>query len=451
MMTAESKETAILSPQALQDQDGPIIIKVEDDPTWEEESSHQSNSHPNQEIWRQRFRQLCYQETPGPREALSRLRTLCCEWLRPEMHTKEEILELLVLEQFLSILPEELQIWLQERHPESGEEVVMLLEDLERELDEPGQQVSAHTQEQELFWEGVTPLFPAPVTLRKSPSIQVQAMETELKCESVDSHPLQKIDCQSKLQNEESTPKNEISKVEPPAVVSGRFIGDVAEKIKYREAHDHESTLQKQWEKPIGERTRKYSFQETGSREVSNLIHSKLCPGERCYKCVECGKTFSNSSDFSKHQRIHTGETPYKCKECEKTFRSKASLIQHHRIHTGEKPYQCNQCGKSFSQQAGLISHQRLHTGERPYKCNECGKTFSHSSNLIKHQRIHSKEKPYHCSKCEKAFCTKSNLSQHQRVHMPKGEKHGRHGKNSEFAYSLLNVKEGALGKNSTA
>ncbi|XP_072497550.1 zinc finger and SCAN domain-containing protein 21 [Notamacropus eugenii] len=450
MMTAESKETAGLSPQALQDQDGPIIIKVEDDPTWEQESSHQSDSHPNQEIWRQRFRQLCYQETPGPREALSRLRTLCCEWLRPEMHTKEEILELLVLEQFLSILPEELQVWLQERHPESGEEVVMLLEDLERELDEPGQQVSAHTQEQALLWEGVTPLFPAPVTLRKSPSIRI---ETQLKCESMDLHPLQKIDCQSKLQNEESTPKNEISKVEPPAMVSGRFIGDVAEKIKYREAHDHdhESTLQRQWEKPIGERTRKYSFQETGSREVSNLIHSKLCPGERGYKCVECGKTFSNSSDFSKHQRIHTGETPYKCKECEKTFRSKASLIQHHRIHTGEKPYQCNQCGKSFSQQAGLISHQRLHTGERPYKCNECGKTFSHSSNLIKHQRIHSKEKPYHCSKCEKAFCTKSNLSQHQRVHMPKGEKHGRYGENSEFAFSLLNVKEGPLGKNSTA
>ncbi|XP_036621935.1 zinc finger and SCAN domain-containing protein 21 [Trichosurus vulpecula] len=187
-MTAESKETAILSPQALQDQDGPIIIKVEDDPTWEQESSH-----PNQEIWRQRFRQLCYQETPGPREALSRLRTLCCEWLRPEMHTKEEILELLVLEQFLSILPEELQIWLQERHPESGEEVVMLLEDLERELDEPGQQVSAHTQEQALLWEGVTPLFPAPVTLRKSPSIRIQSMETQLKCESADPRPLQKI------------------------------------------------------------------------------------------------------------------------------------------------------------------------------------------------------------------------------------------------------------------
>ena len=83
----------------------------------------------------------CYQETPGPREALSQLRELCRLWLSPETHTKEQILELLVLEQLLTILPEELQAWVREHHPESGEEVVTVLEDLERELDEPRQQV----------------------------------------------------------------------------------------------------------------------------------------------------------------------------------------------------------------------------------------------------------------------------------------------------------------------
>uniref|UniRef100_A0A673T6D1 SCAN box domain-containing protein n=1 Tax=Suricata suricatta TaxID=37032 RepID=A0A673T6D1_SURSU len=80
---------------------------------------------------------LCYQETPGPREVLRRLRELCRQWLSPETRTKEQILELLVLQQFLTILPAELQAWVPEQHPESGEQAVAALEDLERQLDEP--------------------------------------------------------------------------------------------------------------------------------------------------------------------------------------------------------------------------------------------------------------------------------------------------------------------------
>ena len=87
-----------------------------------------------------RFRQLRYEETTGPREALSRLRELCRQWLQPETHTKEQILELLVLEQFLTILPEELQARLREHHLESGEDAVVFLEDLQLELGGTGQQ-----------------------------------------------------------------------------------------------------------------------------------------------------------------------------------------------------------------------------------------------------------------------------------------------------------------------
>ena len=77
------------------------------------------------------FRQLRYEETTGPREALRRLRELCRQWLRPETHSKEQILELLVLEQLMTILPAELQAWVREHHPESGDEVVTALEDLD--------------------------------------------------------------------------------------------------------------------------------------------------------------------------------------------------------------------------------------------------------------------------------------------------------------------------------
>ncbi|EPY75416.1 hypothetical protein CB1_001664020 [Camelus ferus] len=120
-----------------------IQVKVkEEDHIWDQESCVQRHLSHTRELSRQRFRQFCYQETPGPREALSRLRELCRQWLSPEIHTKEQILELLVLEQLLTILPEELQAWVREQHPESGEEVVTVLEDLERELDEPRQQMT---------------------------------------------------------------------------------------------------------------------------------------------------------------------------------------------------------------------------------------------------------------------------------------------------------------------
>lgn len=126
------------------EEQGEIIkIKVkEEDPIWDQASFLQKNLSYSRELSRQRFRQFCYQETPGPREALSQLRELCRLWLSPETHTKEQILELLVLEQLLTILPEELQARLREHHPESGDDAVVFLEDLQPELGGTGQEVS---------------------------------------------------------------------------------------------------------------------------------------------------------------------------------------------------------------------------------------------------------------------------------------------------------------------
>ncbi|XP_034841756.1 zinc finger and SCAN domain-containing protein 16 isoform X2 [Mirounga leonina] len=133
------------------------VLKAEEQ-RWGRDAVSPSHAPHRTEVFRQHFRQLCYQDAPGPREALTRLRELCRQWLRPECHTKEQILDLLVLEQFLSILPRDLQAWVQAQHPKTGEEAVTALEDLERELDEPRKQVPANSERQDRVFENLTPL-----------------------------------------------------------------------------------------------------------------------------------------------------------------------------------------------------------------------------------------------------------------------------------------------------
>ncbi|XP_059574114.1 uncharacterized protein LOC132245549 [Alligator mississippiensis] len=66
---------------------------------------------PAPHAWRQRFRGLRYREGAGPREVCGRLRELAQRWLEPQRRSKEQMLELVVLEQFLAILPRETRSW----------------------------------------------------------------------------------------------------------------------------------------------------------------------------------------------------------------------------------------------------------------------------------------------------------------------------------------------------
>uniref|UniRef100_A0A8C0M9F1 SCAN box domain-containing protein n=2 Tax=Canis lupus familiaris TaxID=9615 RepID=A0A8C0M9F1_CANLF len=58
---------------------------------------------------RQRFRRFCSEDAAGPRDVLRHLQELAGQWLRPNIHTKEQIVEMLVQGQFQAVLPEELR------------------------------------------------------------------------------------------------------------------------------------------------------------------------------------------------------------------------------------------------------------------------------------------------------------------------------------------------------
>ncbi|XP_003795795.1 zinc finger protein with KRAB and SCAN domains 2 [Otolemur garnettii] len=158
---------AALNPQidAPLEVEGCLIMKVEKDPEWASELEGSDSSE--SEAFRKCFRQFCYEDVTGPHEAFSKLWELCCRWLKPEMRSKEQILELLVIEQFLTILPEKIQAWAQKQCPESGEEAVALVVHLEKETGKLRHQVSSpvHTKKQAPFgaaWE-VSQFQPAQV------------------------------------------------------------------------------------------------------------------------------------------------------------------------------------------------------------------------------------------------------------------------------------------------
>uniref|UniRef100_A0A9L0INB6 C2H2-type domain-containing protein n=1 Tax=Equus asinus TaxID=9793 RepID=A0A9L0INB6_EQUAS len=133
---------------------------------------------------------------------------------------------------------------------------------------------------------------------------------------------------------------------------------------------------------------------------------------EKSYKCSECGKAFSKSSNLMNHERIHSAQRPYKCNECGKAFNRCSNISRHKRVHIGEKPCKCDVGGKAFRQKSNLASHQRRDTGKKPYKCNECTKAFAEHSVLTQHKRMHTGEKPFECNQCEKSYTPDLQVSE---------------------------------------
>ncbi|XP_004717461.1 zinc finger protein with KRAB and SCAN domains 4 [Echinops telfairi] len=458
-MARESRASVALGAPSIEEQTGLLAVKVEkEEPSaFEEEACLPGRPAPGPDRSRLRFRGFRYPEAAGPREALSRLRALCRQWLRPELRSKEQILELLVLEQFLTILPAELQSWVREQQPESGEEAVGLLEYLERRLDEP----------------------PRPQVMARNP--ELLCCKTALFTRARGSHrrPFQPMKCLPKHEPLGSRPLQSRVFQDPGPVQVGSCREDTVaasrltpESQRLLKVEDVALTLSHGWaqldasqgnlsrgkrQENCGSLTslgggmwtktrdfppdKDHPSQELGEipRHLSEDIvqispcaeaeepdgrlhrHQKNVIGLRRHYCHQCGKSFAQSSGLTKHRRIHTGEKPYECEDCGKTFIGSSALVIHQRVHTGEKPYECDECGKVFSHSSNLIKHQRTHTGEKPYECEDCGKTFSQSCSLLEHHKIHTGEKPYQCNMCGKTFRRNSHLLRHQRIHS--GEK----------------------------
>ncbi|XP_070582706.1 zinc finger and SCAN domain-containing protein 16-like isoform X2 [Erythrolamprus reginae] len=274
---------------------------------------------------RQHFRHFRYQEAEGPRDVCSRLRGLCYRWLEPENRTKEQIVELLILEQFLTILPEEMQEWVQEYRPKTCIQAVTLAEHF-----------LLKQQDNERWDQQVL----GPYMLEESVNVQ--------ESEQVVS------DTQQVLCKENKEELNE----------HASSVGDEMQ-TKNEEEYLLQESSKRQRNRLLPNLQATPFAHQTPNSQLA-LKKQPLHKQEALFPCPECGKNFSRKSTLTRHRRVHTGVKPHQCTECGKRFLHKFNLVNHMRTHVREESSRCSLCGKNAKRNSGQGNQ------ERKAGCCEC-------------------------------------------------------------------------------
>ncbi|KAG8508569.1 Zinc finger protein 483, partial [Galemys pyrenaicus] len=367
-----SNEMTTLSsdPQTLLLSEQNLVLKM--DTSGDEEATLRGDTV-DPESFRQRFRRFSYSEVSGPRKTLNQLWELCIRWLRPDIRSKEQILELLVFEQFLTILPGEIRIWVKSQHPESSEEVVTLIEDLTQMLEEKEDLISQESvisQEENPEEDKVVSVLPHAESWLKWVELP-WLLEKEI---------------------------SEASRIAPnklPLLQTGNILlflleCELKESVQSQDVLMEESTLEKIIERYlrggdgglIGESWKRYGSLE---EVFSNKDYSQVAVTQK--------KTHGRGN---KGEGFDPDKIPFGS-----NFKQTSDIIKHLRVYLRKKSRRYNECKKPFSFHSDLILNRKEHVGEKSRKSSEGRKTLSPSSSLTdhqKHQKSHLADKSQKCS-----------------------------------------------------